>query len=78
MFPEYIPVYDHEFSFDSGISISFGNGTRIDFYDEDDERLLSLDPADLSIICAAHRAMVREILEERVWSGGVGDEEHSF
>lgn len=68
MFPEYIPEHDHEFSFENKVNVSFGYGTLIDFYDEDDTLLFSLDPSDLSVIYAAYRAMVREKLEEDGWS----------
>ena len=70
MFPEYIgPEHTGEFTFESGINISFGDGSMIDFYNEEDDLILRMDPEEISIIYSSYRAMVRERLEEQMWSG---------
>jgi pyridoxine 5'-phosphate synthase PdxJ len=63
------PEHRQEITVEGGITFSFGLETLIDVYDEDDELLVTLDHADISILHAAIRALVRENLEEEYWSG---------
>lgn len=62
------PEHRQEITVEGGITFSFGLKTLIDVYDGD-ELLVTLDPADICIVYAAIRALVRENLEEEYWSG---------
>lgn len=63
-----VPDFFHSITFDSGITVEFNNESPINFYDSDDERIMQLDPSDMMILYSAYRGMVRERLEEEVWS----------
>ena len=51
----------------NGLIVAFNETSKIEFFDKDDECVFMLDPSELSILYAAHRAMVREIIEEKKW-----------
>ena len=63
-----IPDFFHSITFDNGICTEFDEESTINFYDSNGEIMMRLDPSDLTTIYAAYRAMVRERLEEEVWS----------
>jgi len=58
----------HSIAFDNGIYTEFGHDSTIMFYNSNDKMIMQLDPSDLMVIYASHRAMVRECMEEGVWS----------
>ena len=63
-----IPDFFRSITFDNRISVEFNEKSTINFYDSDDEMIMQLDPSDLTTLYAAHRAMVREIMEEDIWT----------
>ena len=63
-----VPDFFHSFTFDNGIIVEFNKESTINFYNTEEELIMRLDPSDLTTLYAAHRAMVREIMEEGVWS----------
>jgi hypothetical protein len=63
-----IPDFFRSITLDNGISIEFNEESTINFYDSNDEKIMQLDPTDLTTLYATYRAMVRERLEEDAWS----------
>lgn len=64
-----IPDFFHSMTFDNGIIVEFNQESMIMFYNSDDEKIMQLDPGDLTMLYAAYRAMVREGMEECAWRG---------
>ena len=66
-----IPSIDYKRSimFDNGICAEFNEESLIMFYNEDDELIMMLDPADLSTLYHAYRGMIKEHIEAMRWSG---------
>lgn len=65
-----IPDFFRSITFDNGNIAEFNEESMIMFYNSDEEKIMQLDPADLTTLYATYRAMVRERLEEGMW----GDE----
>lgn len=65
-----IPDFFHSITFGNGICVEFNEESTINFYDSDDEKIIQLDPSDLTTLYYAYRGMVRERLEEKTWSIG--------
>ena len=63
-----IPEFFHSITFDNGITVEFNHESTLNFYNSDEEMIMQLDPIDMTTIYATYRAMVREYLEEDVWS----------
>ena len=63
-----IPDFFHSIILDDGTIVEFNQESTIMFYNSDEERIMQLDPSDLMVLYASYRAMVRERLEERMWS----------
>lgn len=63
-----IPDFFRSMAFDTGITAEFNHESLIMFYNSDDEEIMRLDPNDVMILYSAYRGMVRERLEERMWS----------
>ena len=65
------PIMDFKRSiaFDNGICAEFNEESLIMFYNEDDELIMMLDPADLSTLYHAYRGMIKEHIEAMRWRG---------
>jgi hypothetical protein len=63
-----IPDFFRSITFGNGICVEFNEESTIIFYDSDDEKIMQLDPSDLTTLYSAYRGMTRECLEEEMWS----------
>ena len=64
-----IPDFFRSITFGNGIIVEFNEESTINFYNANEELIIRIDPEDLSTLYSAYRGMIRERMEERLWSG---------
>ena len=57
---------DREFRLSSNVLVVFNEYSGIELYDENDEELTVLSPADLGIIYGAYRNMIENKIPEKI------------
>jgi hypothetical protein len=62
-------MVEYDFKLLDGTGVSFSEHSGIEFYDENDNDIITIDPTELTLIYSAYRAMIREMVEEKKWAG---------